>query len=59
MKEWINEIVLDTIVAVLLTLLCYIIGLDESWTEASTTFFVAFLVMFLMAAYRKFKNKGE
>ncbi|UKK51630.1 hypothetical protein L6472_03285 [Prevotella sp. E13-17] len=59
MMEWIAEIVVDTIVAAALTLLCYIIGLDESWQDASRTFFVAFLVMFLMGAYRKYKKGKE
>lgn len=59
MMEWIVEIVVDTIVAAALTLLCYIIGLDESWQDASRTFFVAFLVMFLMGVYRRYKKGKE
>lgn len=59
MMEWIVEVIVDTIVAAALTLLCYIIGLDETWQDASRTFFVAFLVMFLMGTYRKYKQGKE
>ena len=45
LKEWLSELLLDTIVAAVVTLLFYIIRLDQTWEDASRTFIMAFLVM--------------
>jgi len=60
MKEYLIEILICTIVAAGATLLFYIIGLDSSWQEASTTFGTCFLVMFVLGLYQRYKrNKQE
>ena len=59
LKKWIPELLLCTIVAVLATLLTYILGLEKTWAEASQTFFIAFVVMFVLGIYNKKKNKNE
>ncbi len=57
LKKWIPELLLDTIVAVVATLLCYMLGLEESWQEASQTFIIAFVVMFALGIYNRKKKK--
>jgi membrane protein YdbS with pleckstrin-like domain len=57
LKKWIPELLLDTIVAVVATLFCYILGLEESWLEASQTFIIAFVVMFSLGIYNRRKKK--
>ena len=57
LKKWIPELLLDTIVAVVATLLCYMLGLEESWQEASQTFIIAFVVMFALGIYNRNKKK--
>ena len=57
LKKWIPELLLDTIVAAVATLLCYILGLEETWQEASQTFIIAFVVMFALGIYNRRKNK--
>ena len=57
LKEWLSELLLDTIVAVVATLFCYILGLEESWQEASQTFVIAFVVMFALGIYNRRKKK--
>ena len=57
LKKWIPELLLDTIVAVVATLLCYMLGLEESWQEASQTFVIAFVVMFALGIYNRNKKK--
>ena len=57
LKKWIPELLLDTIVAVVATLLCYMLGLEESWQEASQTFIIAFVVMFALGIYNRRKKK--
>ena len=57
LKKWIPELLLDTIVAVVATLFCYILGLEESWQEASQTFVIAFVVMFALCIYNRRKKK--
>ena len=42
LKKWLPELLLDTIVAAVATLLCYILGLEDSWQDASQTFIIAF-----------------
>ena len=59
LKKWIPELLLCTIVAALATLLTYILGLEKTWAEASQTFFIAFVVMFVLGIYNKKKNKNE
>jgi uncharacterized membrane protein YjjP (DUF1212 family) len=57
LKKWLPELLLDTIVAVVATLLCYILGLEDSWQEASQTFIIAFAIMFILGIYNRKKNK--
>ena len=57
LKKWIPELLLDTIVAVVATLLCYILGLEDSWQDAFQTFLVAFVVMFALGIYNRRKKK--
>ena len=57
LKKWIPELLLDTIVAVVATLLCYLLGLEDSWQEASQTFIIAFVVMFALGIYNRRKKK--
>ena len=59
LKKWLPELLLDTIVALVATLLCYILGLEDSWQEASQTFLIAFVVMFALGIYNKRKNKSS
>ena len=60
LKKWIPELLLDTIVAVVATLLTYILGLEKSWNEAFQTFVIAFAIMFLLGIYnRRKKNNKE
>jgi len=57
LKKWLPELLVDTIVALVATLFTYILGLDKTWSEASKTFFIAFIVMFLLGIYNKRRNK--
>ena len=56
LKKWLPELLLDTIVAVVATLLTYIVGLEKTWNEAFQTFFIAFAIMFLLGIYNRRKN---
>ena len=62
-KEWATELAVDTIVAAVVTLLLYvagrIVGFETSWDDASQTFIMSFLIMFVLGMYRKMKNKRE
>jgi hypothetical protein len=58
MKQYIFEVLLCTIVAAVVTLLFYIIGMDKSWQDAANTFGVTFLVMFVLGVYNRLK-KGK
>lgn len=60
MKEQLTEILLCTIVSAVTTLLFYILGLDRTWQDASTTFGTCFLIMFVLGLYQRYKkNKQE
>ncbi len=59
MKEWLNELLLDTIVAVVLTLLSYILGLEKTWGGLAETFIIAFTVMFFLGLYSRRKNNKD
>lgn len=59
LKKWLPELLLDTIVAAVATLLCYILGLEDSWQDASQTFIIAFVVMFALGIYNRRKNKKK
>ncbi len=60
MREWLVNLVQDTIVATVITLLWYILGIDKSWEDAANTFGTAFLVMFVLGLYQRYKkNKTE
>jgi hypothetical protein len=60
-KEWTKELALDTIVATVVTLLVYIIGIiagaKTSWDDAAQTFIMSFLIMFVLGVYRKIKKQ--
>ncbi|MCR5158326.1 MAG: hypothetical protein K6D37_04285 [Prevotella sp.] len=56
LKKWLPELLLDTIVAAVATLLCYILGLEDSWQDASQTFIIAFAIMFILGIYNRKKN---
>jgi membrane protein YdbS with pleckstrin-like domain len=59
LKKWLPELLTCTIVAAVATLLCYILGLEESWSDASQTFIIAFVVMFVLGIYNRRKNKTK
>ena len=59
LKEWLSELLLDTIVAAVVTLLFYIIRLDQTWEDASRTFIMAFLVMLAMGRFRRIKKNKQ
>ena len=56
MKQYLIEILLCSIVAAIATVIFYIIGLDKSWQDASTTFGTCFLVMFVLGVYARLKK---
>ena len=58
MKQYLFEVLLCTIVAAVVTLLFYIIGLDKSWQDAANTFGICFLVSFIVGVYNRLK-KGK
>ena len=57
LKKWIPELLLDTIVAAVCTLLLYVVGLEDSWNDAAQTFIIAFVVMFALGIYNRRKKK--
>jgi len=59
MKEYLQELLVNTIVAAFVTLLFYIVGMDKSWADASTTFGTCFLVMFVLGLWNKFKKDKQ
>ena len=59
LKKWLIELTQDTIIAAVITLLWYILGIDKTWNEAFQTFFVAFAVMFFLGIYNRRKNKQK
>ncbi len=58
LKKWTVELVLCTIVAAVATLLSYILGFETTWTEASQTFLIAFVVMFMLGIFNR-RKKSE
>lgn len=59
MREYVTELVLCTIVAAVVTLLFYVIGMDHSWQDAANTFGVIFLVMFIIGIFNRLKKKQQ
>lgn len=59
LKKWLPELLLDTIVAAVATLLCYVLGLEDSWSGAGQTFIIAFVIMFILGIYNRKKNKEK
>ena len=59
MKEWFIELAQNTIIATVITLLCYVLGIDKSWEDAANTFGIAFLVMFVLGLWSKLKKKQQ
>lgn len=59
MKQYLIEILVCTIVAAIATVIFYIIGMDKSWQDASTTFGTCFLVMFVLGVYARLKKNQK
>ena len=59
LKKWLPELLLDTIVAAVATLLCYVLGLEDSWSSAGQTFIIAFVIMSILGIYNRKKNKEK
>jgi len=59
LKKWIVELLIDTIVAAVVTLISYIVGFESTWNEAFQTFLIAFAVMFFLGIYNRRKNKNN
>ena len=59
LKKWLPELLLCTIVAVVATLLTYMIGLEKTWGEAAQTFIIAFAIMFILGVYSRRKSKNK
>ena len=58
LKKWLPELAVCTIVAGVATLLTYLLGLEETWAEASQTFIIAFVVMFALGIYNRKKTEN-
>ena len=59
MKEYLIDFVTGTIVATILTLLSYIVGLDKTWDEAAQTYGICFVVYIALTLFGKLKNKNK
>ena len=59
MKEYLAEIGVSTIVATIVTLLFYIIGMDHSWDDAAQTFGMCFLVSIVVGIYMRQKKARQ
>ena len=59
MKEYVIDFVTGTIVATILTLLSYIVGLDKTWDEAARTYGICFVVYIALTLFGKLKNKNK
>ena len=59
MKEYVIDVVTGTIVATILTLLSYIVGLDKTWDEAAQTYGICFVVYIALTLFGKLKNKNK
>ena len=57
LKEWLPELLLDTVVAAIITLIFHIVESNSTWGDAASTFAVAFLVMFAVGVRQKRKKK--
>ena len=59
MKEWFIDLAQNTIIATVITLLCYVLGIDKSWEDAANTFGTAFLVLFVLGLWNRLKKKQQ
>jgi len=59
LKDWIPELALDTLVAVILSVVFWLVGVDKTPQQSVTTFVQVFLVMFLLGAYYRYKKKSN
>ena len=59
MKEWLIDLTQNTIISVVITLLWYVLGIDQSWNDAATTFATAFLVLFVITLYQRYKKNKK
>ena len=59
MKEYIIDFVTGTIVAAVLTLISYIVGLDKTWNDAAQTYGICFVVYIALSLFGKYKNKNK
>ena len=58
MKEWFIELAQNTIIATVITLLFYVLGIDKSWEDAANTFGTAFLVLAVLSLWKRLKKKN-
>ena len=56
MKGYIFDFVIGTIVAAILTLLSYLVGLDKSWEGAAETYGTCFFIYIALSLYQRIKK---
>jgi hypothetical protein len=56
MKHYLIEVLICTIFAAIVSLLLFLLGLDKTWQDASTTFGTTFLIMCVLGVYVRMKN---
>lgn len=59
MKKYLADMVLCTIVAGMITLLWYILGIDKSWNGAAATFGSSFLIMVVLGLWKRNKETKQ
>ena len=59
MKTYLVDLIVGTIVAVVLTLLSYIVGFDKTWNEAAETYGICFFIYIALTLYGRIKNKNK
>ena len=59
MKEYIIDFVTGTIVAAVLTLISYSVGLDKTWGDAAQTYGICFVVYIALTLFSKVKKNNK
>ena len=59
MKQYLIEMAVCSIVALVVTLLFHVLGLDTTWQDAANTFGAAFLLMFVLGLWNRYKKREE
>ena len=59
MKEYVIDFVTATIVAAVLTLLSYIVGLDKTWDDAAQTYGICFVIYIALTLFSKLKQNNK